>query len=92
MSTEKLVRTANQIASFFKSYPEEQAVAGIRDHLAAFWTPHMRDTITTYANQKGDKLEPLVIKALRTFHAAESPIEKQVAGPRELGPLESDAG
>ena len=42
MNHEKLVRMANQIADFFKSYPEEQAQAGIRDHIVAYWTPGMR--------------------------------------------------
>jgi len=29
MSIEKLIRMANQIASFFRSYPEDQALKGI---------------------------------------------------------------
>ena len=40
-SDEKLVRMANQIATFFRSYPEEEAVAGIQKHIKAFWTPKM---------------------------------------------------
>ncbi|MGO4573807.1 formate dehydrogenase subunit delta [Microvirga sp. 2TAF3] len=81
MNIEKLIRMANQIAEFFRSYPEEQAATGIHDHLVAFWTPHMRDAILIYANQGGDKLDPLVVKALQTFRTGESPIGKQVAGP-----------
>ncbi|QRM35717.1 formate dehydrogenase subunit delta [Microvirga sp. VF16] len=71
MSTEKLIRMANQIAAFFRSYPEEEAVAGIRNHLMAFWTPRMRGAIATYAGQEGDKLDPLVLKAVQPFRMQE---------------------
>ncbi|WP_230532596.1 formate dehydrogenase subunit delta [Microvirga roseola] len=27
------------IAAFFRSYPENQAINGLHDHLTAFWTP-----------------------------------------------------
>jgi len=92
MSTEKLVRMANQIAGFFRSYPEDKALAGIRDHLVAFWTPDMRKVILAHAGQGGAGLDPLVIKALRRVQAGESPIEKEVAGPETVGQLGSDAG
>ncbi len=92
MSIEKLTRMANQIASFFRSYPEDKALAGIRDHLIAFWTPDMRKAILAHASQGGAGLDPLVIKALRTVHAGESPIEKGVASPEKVGQLGSDAG
>ena len=36
---EKLVRMANQIADFFAPYPEEEAVAGMQQHIRSFWTP-----------------------------------------------------
>ncbi len=35
----KLDHMANQIAAFFRSYPEEEAVAGIHDHIRSFWSP-----------------------------------------------------
>ncbi len=38
---DKLLRMANQIASFFRSYPDDEAVAGIHKHIEAFWTPKM---------------------------------------------------
>ena len=34
---EKLVKMANQIGDFFKSYPEATAVEGVREHIAKFW-------------------------------------------------------
>jgi formate dehydrogenase subunit delta len=90
MNHEKLVRMANQIADFFKSYPEEQAQAGIRDHIVAYWTPGMRREILAVLEEPG--LNPLVGKALRTVSNATSPIEREIAGPDELGSMESDAG
>ncbi len=38
----KLDLMANQIAAFFRSYPDEEAVAGIHDHIRSFWSPAMR--------------------------------------------------
>jgi formate dehydrogenase subunit delta len=40
-----LVRMANQIAAFFEPYPEEEAVAGITEHLQKFWDPSMRTAL-----------------------------------------------
>ena len=37
METATLVRMANQIAGYFKVYPEEEAVAEITKHLKSFW-------------------------------------------------------
>ena len=92
MSTEKLTRMANQIAGFFRSYPEDQALAGIRDHLVAFWTPGMRAAILAHVGEGGAGLDPLVVQALRKGQSGESPIEKETAGPEKVGQLGSDAG
>jgi formate dehydrogenase subunit delta len=75
MSTQKLIRMANQIADFFRAYPEEEAAAGIRNHLQAFWTPRMRDAIAAYAVEKGAGLDPLVIRAVQSFQT-----EKKAVG------------
>lgn len=92
MSVEKLVRMANQIAVFYRSYPEDQAIKGIHDHLAAFWTPGMRQALVAHTLQETAPLDPLVIKALLAFQAGKSPIEKEVAGPEIVGGPGSDAG
>ncbi|WP_230533044.1 formate dehydrogenase subunit delta [Microvirga roseola] len=92
MSVEKLNRMANQIAGFFRSYPESQAINGIHDHLTAFWTPGMRQTLVACAKQEPARLDPLVMKALLAFQAGKSPIEKEIAGPEVVGELGSDAG
>ncbi len=40
MSSENLVKMANQIAHYFDSEPDRAlAVQGVRQHLQSFWTP-----------------------------------------------------
>lgn len=96
MNIDKLIRMANQIAAFFRAYPETEAIAGIRDHIMSFWTPRMRETLL--ARMEEDEagldslLDPLAGKALQTFRRTRSPIEKEIAGPKEVGQLGSDAG
>jgi formate dehydrogenase subunit delta len=43
--TDDLVRMANQIAAFFEPYPEEEAIAGVTEHLRKFWDPSMRTAL-----------------------------------------------
>ena len=38
----KLARMAQQIADFFRSYPQDEAARAIADHINQFWTPRMR--------------------------------------------------
>ena len=62
---EKLVKMANQIGDFFKSYPEDPAVEGIREHIAKFWNRKMRDDLFNYLDISGTStLQPLVEKAI----------------------------
>jgi formate dehydrogenase subunit delta len=62
---QKLVKMANQIGDFFKSYPEETAVEGIRDHIAKFWNKKMREDLFAFIDSCEDAgLAPLVQKAV----------------------------
>jgi formate dehydrogenase subunit delta len=45
MSGDRLVYMANQIALFFRSQPQADAVAATADHLHKFWEPRMRRQI-----------------------------------------------
>jgi formate dehydrogenase subunit delta len=54
----KLVRMANQIAAFFRSYPEAAAQEGVRVHLLSFWTPRMLLDLLEQA--PGAQIDPLV--------------------------------
>ena len=68
MDQADMVHKANQIAQFFESYPEAEAVAGIEDHLRKFWEPRMRRQIAAYAAEGGTGLRPLVTAAVQRMN------------------------
>jgi formate dehydrogenase subunit delta len=63
-----MVHKANQIALFFASYPREEAVAGIADHLQKFWEQRMRKQIIAYVREGGAGLHELVPDAVSQLH------------------------
>ncbi|HUC61047.1 MAG TPA: formate dehydrogenase subunit delta, partial [Alphaproteobacteria bacterium] len=65
MKPENMVHMANQIALYFASYPKDEAVAGIADHLKKFWEPRMRRQIVDYVAAGGQGLHALVPDAVR---------------------------
>ncbi len=89
---EKLVRMANQIADFFVPYPDDEAVAGVREHIRSFWTPAMRAELMAFFEAGGVGLKPRVATALEGFRGGHSPISKVPAGPEKVGQASSDAG
>jgi formate dehydrogenase subunit delta len=62
-SLAKLASMANQISDFFKSYPDEEAVAAIADHINQFWTKRMREQFRTGFETDVSALSPLVQQA-----------------------------
>ena len=63
---EKLVKMANQIGDFFKSYPDATAIEGVREHIAKFWNRKMRDEFYAYLDKQGDEaLQPVVAAAVK---------------------------
>jgi formate dehydrogenase subunit delta len=64
MSPDKLVYMANQIGRFFASQGDQQAAAGIADHLQKYWDPRMRATIVDHLAHGGPGLDPLVREAV----------------------------
>ena len=60
---QKLVYIANQIATFFKSMPEDEALAGVAKHINDFWDPRMRRRLRELIDAGGDGLLPLVLSA-----------------------------
>jgi formate dehydrogenase subunit delta len=90
---EKLGRMANQIAGFFRSYPEPEAIAGVHDHIVSFWSPSMRRDILARADHGPAGLDPLVVAALHAIKTGKSPAAREAAGPGEVGEIgASDAG
>ena len=64
MDTNKLITMANQIGQYFESYPEDEALIGIRQHIQQFWEPRMRKQIMDYIQEGGEGIMPLVLKTL----------------------------
>ncbi|HEY7269514.1 MAG TPA: formate dehydrogenase subunit delta [Dehalococcoidia bacterium] len=64
-----MVHNANQIALFFASYPHDEAVAGVTDHLKKFWEPRMKRQIIAYVETSGAGLHDLVPEAVRRMDA-----------------------
>ena len=90
---DKLLRMANQIATFFRSYPEEEAVAGIQKHIKAFWTPRMIDRLSSALPDMGARADILVRRAIHgPDAAAASPVRPATRDPHKLGEGASDAG
>ncbi|CAN7531242.1 formate dehydrogenase subunit delta [Bosea sp. LjRoot9] len=67
---EKLARMAGQIADFFKSYPDEQAVPAIADHINQFWSRRMREDFLAAFKGDSQELQPLVRRALALIRPA----------------------
>ena len=68
MKTEKLVRMANQIATFFAHEGPERATASVTDHLEKFWDPRMRAAITAaVADGSATGLQPLALAAVKNL-------------------------
>jgi formate dehydrogenase subunit delta len=65
MKTERMVHDANQIALYFASYPREEAVAGVLDHLKKFWEKRMRQQIVDYVAHGGGGLHELAVEAVK---------------------------
>lgn len=60
----KLARMAGQIADFFQSYPDEQAVPAIAEHINQFWSRRMREDFLAAFDAGSAELHPLVRKAV----------------------------
>ncbi len=60
-----MLHKANSIADFFESYPHDEAVAGIANHLRMYWVPRMRAQIIEYVRDHGSEgLKPLACEAV----------------------------
>lgn len=64
MSPDKMIRMANQIATFFKTQPGEDASARVAAHISDFWEPRMKDQLRDYAAAGGEGLDDVVVKAV----------------------------
>lgn len=68
MNIENLVHMANQITDFFKSYPEEEAIAGVENHIRQFWDPRMRAQLSKHLDAGGAGLDAITLAAAKRLH------------------------
>lgn len=61
----RLVTMANQIATFYKPYAQEEAVRNTYDHLIQFWEPRMRVKMIAHVEAGGAGLEPIALAACK---------------------------
>jgi formate dehydrogenase subunit delta len=89
-SADHLVKMANDIGHFFGAEPErEDAIAGIANHIAKFWTKRMREKLNAYVKTDGDaELEELPREALRRLSAGQ-PAAPHSGTPAPAGTLPS---
>ena len=76
MTDDKLTYMANQIATFFRSKPEAEAVAGVADHINQFWEPRMRAKLLAELAEGGEGLSPLVKAAAPAIRPARPAVER----------------
>ncbi|MBD3786290.1 MAG: formate dehydrogenase subunit delta [Sphingomonadales bacterium] len=69
MTENKLVRMANQIATFFEIQPSDRA-ANVAAHINDNWSPPMRAGLLDHVAQGGDGLSPLVLEAAAMIRPA----------------------
>jgi formate dehydrogenase subunit delta len=73
-SAEHLVRMANDIGNFFRAEPvREDAICGIANHIAKFWTKSMRRKIAAHGEAGLDELPRDALRRLEAHTVAEPP-------------------
>ena len=65
MNSDLMVHNANQIALYFASFPREEAIAGVTDHIQKFWEKRMKKQIVEYIAKGGNGLHELVVEAVK---------------------------
>jgi formate dehydrogenase subunit delta len=66
VTIQHLVHMANQVAAFFASYPEAEAIDSTANHLKSFWDPRMRREIEAHLAEKaGSGLSHIALEAVK---------------------------
>ena len=73
MSESRLVYMANQIATYFRTRPHDEAVASTLNHVTLFWEPRMRRQILEHLRaHKGEGLNEIALAAIRRLAEVEA--------------------
>ena len=70
MRAELMIHNANQIALYFASFPREEAIEGVLDHIQKFWERRMKDQLLDYVAHGGAGLHELVLEAVKRMPVA----------------------
>jgi formate dehydrogenase subunit delta len=65
MKVDLMVHNANQIALYFASFPRDEAIDGVTDHILKFWEKRMKKQIVDYLAEGGDGLHELAREAVK---------------------------
>lgn len=69
MEGNKLVTMVNQIATFHRRQPQEQAATEVAAHLERFWEPRMRRAIYAHLEQGGAGLSDIARRGVALMKA-----------------------
>ncbi|QJE00055.1 formate dehydrogenase subunit delta [Massilia forsythiae] len=85
MNIAHLVTMANQIGSFFASFPDrEEAQAGIAQHLQRYWAPRMRVRLYDHVDDAhGDGLDPIVLEAIAAHRQRQDAVAEGTSVPKD---------
>ena len=59
----EIKRMANQIATAFKAYPEDQAIRETANHIKSYWDPRMRKQLAELIAKDAAALNPIALAA-----------------------------
>jgi formate dehydrogenase subunit delta len=77
-----IIRMANQIGGFFKSYGIEEGKKEVAAHINNFWEPRMRAQFFDYLGEGGKELDPIVIEASKLIRKPENHEPNQLHLPK----------
>jgi formate dehydrogenase subunit delta len=84
MDEGKMVQQVNGITKFFLSFPHEEAVRGVADHIRMFWEPRFRRQLDEYTWAGGHGLLPVSIEAIESLRDP-AEVTKRKPNPRSVG-------
>lgn len=82
---DKIVRMANQIATFFQSKPHDLGVAGVAEHINKFWDPLMRKYFFEMIDAGREGFLPLVLEASKTVRRPGEPVSAEQSEQANAG-------
>jgi formate dehydrogenase subunit delta len=65
MRADLMVHNVNQIALYFATFPREEAIEGVLDHIMKFWERRMKDQLLDYVAKGNTGLHELVLEAVK---------------------------